>query len=82
MTMARPEDQEPVIERIREGKHAEEIWLVDCPYCGIPSYWNQGSHASCHKCGANLSDLTDEAYTLADFWDSAPYPCDERELKG
>jgi hypothetical protein len=75
--MARPEDQDEVIEAIKDGRHADDIWLVDCPSCGIPSYWNEGSHAHCHLCGGDISDQVDDAYTLADFWTVASYPCDE-----
>lgn len=74
----RIEEDPIVVAAIREGRHANDIWLVDCPNCGVPSYWNQGSHAGCRLCGADLSDLTDDAYTLEDYWDYAPYPCDEK----
>ncbi len=74
-----------VMAAFREGRHANDIWLVDCPDCGVPSYWNQGSHAECRICGKDLSDLTDDsrgsdgAYTLEDYWSYAPYPCDEKQ---
>ena len=77
--MSRPEDDPMVVAAICEGRHADDIMLVDCPNCGIPSYWNEGSHARCHKCGADLSDLTDDAYSLEDFWSYATYPCDEKK---
>ena len=73
----RIEEDATIIAALRERRSADDIWLVDCPNCGVPSYWNEGSHANCRICGANLSDLTDDAYTLADYWEWAPYPCDE-----
>ena len=73
----RIEEDATIIAALRERRSADDIWLVDCPNCGVPSYWNQGSYANCRICGADLRDLTDDAYTLADYWDWAPYPCDE-----
>jgi hypothetical protein len=72
----RIEDDPTIIEALKE-RHADDIWLVDCPTCGVPSYWNQGSHAECRICGRDLSNLTDDAYTLEDYWEYSPYPCDE-----
>jgi hypothetical protein len=77
----RIEDERIIIEALAE-RHADDIWLVDCPDCGVPSYWNQGSHATCRKCDADLSDLTDDAYTLADYWEWSPYPCDAQGERG
>jgi len=76
--MTRPDDDPNVIAAIRAGRHADDIWLIDCPICNTPSYWNQGSHATCanEKCGVDISYATDEAYTLEDFWFYSPYPCD------
>jgi endogenous inhibitor of DNA gyrase (YacG/DUF329 family) len=71
-----------VLAALREGRHAGDIWLVECPECGVPSYWNQGSHATCRQCNADLSDLTDEAFTLEDYWDYEPYPCDRAAAQG
>ena len=72
----RPEEDPMVIAALTAHRQADDIWLVDCPKCGWASYWNEGSHASCRNCGNDLSYRTDEAYTLADFWDIATYPCD------
>lgn len=73
----RIEHDPTVMAAIREGRHAEDIWLVECPECGVPSYWNQGSHANCRICERDLSGFTDDAFTLNDYWDRATYPCDE-----
>lgn len=73
----RPESDPMVIAALGELRVAEDIWLVDCPGCGWVSYWNGGSHAGCRNCGKDLSDRTDEAYTLADYWVGATYPCDQ-----
>ncbi len=76
----RPDEDPMVIAAIAEDRRpADDIWLIDCPACGWPSYWNQGSHASCRNCGEDLSGLTDEAYTLDAYWCDAEYPCDELE---
>lgn len=72
----RPDEDPTVIEAISEGRHADDIYIIACPFCGCYSYWNQGSHADCRNCGANLYELTDEAITLEDYWTEAPYPCD------
>lgn len=73
----RIEEDETVMAAIAEGRHADDIYLIDCPYCGIPSYWNQGSHCTCRKCGREIAHQSDDAYTLQDYWETAVYPCDE-----
>lgn len=73
----RIDEDEIVIAAISEGRHAWEIWLIDCPFCGIPSYWNEGSHCQCRECGRDIVEYSDDTYTLQDYWDYAPYPCDE-----
>ena len=73
----RPEDDPMTIAAIREGRHAWDIFIIECPACFTNSYYNQGSHASCYNCGEDLSDKTDDAITLEDYWGFADYPCDE-----
>jgi hypothetical protein len=73
----RAEDDPMVLEALREGRDSSDIWLVECPRCGTASYYNQGSHAGCYSCGQDLSELTDEAFTLWDYWEYEPYPCDD-----
>lgn len=84
----RIEDDETVIAAIREGRHAEDIWLINCPWCAVPSYYNQGSHFTCRVCdrtvnvvdddsGRNTDVSAEDAFTLADYWETATYPCDE-----
>jgi hypothetical protein len=75
----RIEEDETVVAALSEGRHASDIWLIDCPACGVPSYWNQGSHCTCRKCDREIGDQSDDAYTLEDYWSEAPYPCDEKE---
>lgn len=77
--LARPEEDEMVVEALKEGRHADDIWLVNCSHCGWVSYYNEGSHASCrnNECGRDLTSQIEEAITLADYWTSAAYPCDE-----
>lgn len=77
MDSARPEQDEMVIAALQDGRHAEDIYLVTCPWCGCISYYNQGSHAECRKCKRDLIAQTAETYSLADFWEYAAYPCDE-----
>lgn len=72
------EDDVNVLAALREGRHADDIALVECGDCGVYSYYNEGSHATCRRCGRVLIDATDDAITLADYWDSAKYPVDER----
>ena len=86
----RIDEDETVVAAIREGRHANDIWLLDCPYCGVPSYYNQGSHFTCRVCDRTIGvadddSLTnnqisaDDAYTLADYWEFEPYPPDTRK---
>jgi hypothetical protein len=77
--MADIEQDEMIIAALSEGRHSYEIWLIDCPYCGIPSYWNQGSHCTCRKCGSEIAAYSDDAYTLLDYRETAPYPIDRRQ---
>lgn len=77
----RAEDDPDVIERLREGRSADDIYLIQCPRCGSHSYYNQGSHCGCKACDQDLSDLTDEAITLSDYWNDEPYPCDDPRTK-
>jgi hypothetical protein len=75
----RPDDDPNVVAAIHEGRHAEDIMLLDCPWCGVPSYWNEGSHFTCRACDRTISVCDDDsfrntqveaadAYTLADYW--------------
>jgi hypothetical protein len=73
----RPERDPMVIAALEEGRHADDIWIVECPNCCIYSYWNEGTHASCRKCGLDLSAITGDALTLEDYWSQAEYPGDE-----
>lgn len=79
----RPEDDPRVVVALRDGRRAEDITLIDCPYCGAVNYYNEGSHASCIACDREIPlDVYDgydpETYTLAEYWAFAPYPCDEK----
>jgi len=74
----RPDTDPTVIEAFREGRHANDIYIVYCPWCNWWSYYNQGSHASCRNCERDLTPQIADTITVADYWDDAPYPCDER----
>lgn len=87
--LPRIEEDETIIAAIQEGRHADDICLLDCPYCGVPSYYNEGSHFTCRICsrgfsvvdddsGRNTDVSIDDMYTLADYWETAPYPNDEK----
>jgi len=78
MAMQRIEDDETVIEALRQGRLADDIWLIDCPWCGVPSYYNEGFHCTCRICGREIGQYSDEARTLADYWEMEPYPSDQR----
>jgi len=39
-----------VIEALKSGRHSADIAVLMCPRCGEYSYYNQGSHFSCHLC--------------------------------
>jgi len=55
---------------LAEGLSAEEILVVGCPGCGQMTYYDGGFTADCACCGYyNLADLSDEAVTLADWWE-------------
>lgn len=73
----RPDNDPMVIAAIEEGRHADDIFLVECPWCGCHSYWNEGSHADCRNCKRDLTAQTVDAQRLEDYWDTAEYPCDE-----
>jgi len=56
---------------LAEGLSAEEILVVRCSACGQMTYYDGGLTANCFCCGYyNLADLSEEAVTLADWWES------------
>jgi len=56
---------------LAKGLSAEEILVVRCPTCGQMTYYDGGLTADCSCCGYyNLADLSEEAVTLADWWES------------
>lgn len=67
-----------VVEALKT-RPADDIWVMDCPRCGVTSYYNQGSHFSCRGCNRTFYALSegeesdgrptvncDDARTLAD----------------
>ena len=47
-----------------------DILVIDCPLCHRPSYYDGGFTDTCSCCGYyNLADHSDEAYTLADYYE-------------
>ena len=86
----RIDEDETIMAAIRDGRHAEDIFLLDCPWCGVPSYYNQGSHFTCRVCdrtvqvvdddsGTATSVHADDMYSLADYWKTGTYPCDQQK---
>lgn len=78
----RPESDPMVIAAFESGRHADDIYIVQCPWCSAWSYYNQGSHAECRSCERDLRAQIPEMITIADFWDDAPYPCDLADAEG
>lgn len=68
-----------VVEALKT-RASDDIWILECPYCHVDSYYNQGSHFSCRSCGTTFYCLSegeahdgsrptvycDDARTLAD----------------
>jgi hypothetical protein len=52
-------DDPNVKEALAEGSAPEDIQLLDCPACGVTSYYNQGSHFTCRVCGRGYAVLCD-----------------------
>jgi hypothetical protein len=77
--LKRPDEDPMVIEALSDGRHAEDIYLVQCPWCDGFSYYNQGSHASCRICDRDLTPQIADTITLADYWYDTPYPTDETQ---
>lgn len=73
----RPENDPMVVAAFEDRRDASDIYIVNCPWCGTWSYYNQGSHADCRNCGRDLIAQTAEMISMADYWTEAPYPCDE-----
>lgn len=67
-TRKHPDNDPNIQELLSEGVSADDILLIDCPYCGAPSYYSGGFTSGCVWCGTELAEYSDEAYTLGDFW--------------
>lgn len=81
--MSRPDEEDVnVMAAISEGRHADDIMLFDCPFCGAVSYYNEGSHATCRECerAADVDSEYFNCYSLAEYWEYRPYPDEEREV--
>lgn len=59
------------------GKDSDDIFLIDCPFCGNQSYYDQGFTCGCEHCGKEIATFSDDSYTLADYWESDFYRKDE-----
>lgn len=35
---------------LRDGRHPDDIAVLNCPKCGHLGYYNEGSHFSCRHC--------------------------------
>ncbi len=60
-----------VKEALKDGRGADDIWVIYCPKCGRAGYYNQGSTFYCRFCnrGWRCSDTfleNHEPVTLAD----------------
>lgn len=63
--MAEEKDQTPwddpnVKAALKDGRQPTDIWLIDCPNCGLAGYYNQGSHFICGGCGSGYACLCEE----------------------
>ena len=86
-----PWDDPNVKDALKGGRDATDIFLIDCPGCGLAGYYNNGSHFTCRACGAGYACITDdeeapvdrpfivlgEEYTLEDYIDAEVYSEDE-----
>lgn len=63
-----PENCQIVRDLLNDGVPAEEILLIDCPHCGGISGYAGGFTQGCSWCGDDIARYSDEAYTLADYW--------------
>lgn len=63
-----PDHDPDVQEMLADGVPADEILLLDCPYCGGISYYSGGFTSGCTWCGLDIADFSDDAYSLADYW--------------
>ena len=74
--------EDPNVRRaLRDGRGPGDIQLGCCPECHGHSYYNEGSHFSCHWCGwscsgRRLDALIDagEVISLADYDESQTDP--------
>ncbi len=57
-----PWDDPMVKAALQDGRTPEDIVLIDCPDCGVPGYYNQGSHFTCRICQASFSVVTEEEH--------------------
>lgn len=74
---------------LKEGRFADDIWILECSKCNEWMYYNQGSHFYCRKCKRGYDVLSEdeeapshgwwirasEAITLADTVTCQDEPC-------
>jgi hypothetical protein len=72
---------DPNVQLALKERTPEEVSLACCRKCGYYSYFNNGSHFTCHWCGwsvsgGTLDDMieTGEVISLADY---ADLECDD-----
>lgn len=52
---------------LKEGRSADDIYVISCPKCNLFSYYNEGSSFTCRfGCGAWRVDEASDAVTLSD----------------
>jgi hypothetical protein len=65
-----PWTDSPMIREALKERPPEEISILHCDRCGSVAYYNDGSHATCVHCDADLDHLIDDAITLADHFEA------------
>lgn len=62
--------KDPMVkEALKDGRNADDIWVIRCPTCNRYGYYNQGSHFSCRFCKESWRidvETFEEPVTLAD----------------
>src|ERR1041385_6005446 len=49
-----------VNEAFKDGRGPDDISVLRCPACLAYSYYNDGSHFTCHRCDAGYTCITED----------------------
>ena len=49
---------------LKGGRTPDDVYLIDCPNCGLAGYYNQGTHFTCRVCEAGYAVVADEEELL------------------